>query len=282
MRSDLAISVPRVTFPRRVASLMMIITLSATLSSFADLQVTGVGKVEAKPNTVEMAGQISAEAELVGDAITKFEANKRRVIDALKGLNLEQLEIRELGISFTAGAGGAQAQQMAMMRGQAMPTVAAKVSVIERLTITLKGVDTTDEKELLSTIVKVIDAGKDAGLNMSPPPMNVLQAQMTAGQPASLAVFKLVNTTSLQQEALDAAMKDAFTNAGKLAKIAGVELGAVTDVSEGPVADDKNPQAAYLRMFMPAMGGKDESIFTSPTLSDIPISASVNVTFDIK
>jgi len=283
MRSEAATTVSRAKFRRRVASLTIAGALSAMLPSYADLQVNGVGKVEAKPNAAEMSGQVSAEAELVGDAITKFEASKRRVMDALNGLGLEQLDVEAQGLSFTSSAGDAQAQQMAMMRGQTMPDVASKVSVTERLKITLKGLDTMDEKALLGTIVRVLDAGKDAGLNMSAPPMNMVQAQMSRGLPASLAVFKLLNADTLRQQALAAAMKDALSKAEKLATLAGVELGAVTSVSEGPIGDDKDPQMAYIRMFMGSMADDgDDSVFTSTTLSDIPVAVNVTVVFAIK
>ena len=50
------------------------------------ITVMGVGKIDAKPTIVELTGTINGEAELAGDAVTKFRGNRQTAIEAIEAL----------------------------------------------------------------------------------------------------------------------------------------------------------------------------------------------------
>jgi len=248
------------------------------------ITVVGSGTVEARPDTVVMSGAISAEAELADDAIIKFESNKRRALEALVGLGIKTLMIKESGISIKSTTYDAQAAQMAAMRGEAPPDLGSKISVNESLEIRLTGISEMDNSMLMKAIASVLNTSKDVGLEVGPPAMNMLDLMRGGKQPSSLAIFKISNTDALERTARERAMKDAREAGKQLAELAGAELGKVVSVSQGSSGDEEgvNSSGAYMAMIMGAGNGPDDNDeFTSETFQNIPITINLRVNFEL-
>lgn len=246
------------------------------------ITVSGTGIVEAMPEVVELSATVEGTAELAGDAVGKYRGNKRRVIEALDGLNIKGVTVVGSGLSVNSGTppnpmAGYQA-------GQAnQPKVADKVSVQEQLTITLSGVDTMSTDNLLQALTRIVDVAKDAGVAVGPGPKSMIEAQLSGSKPAALATFKLTNTDKLQQQAYAAALEHARTKAEHLAQLAGMQLGDIVSIREStPDSPDDNGGggiAGYMALFGRAMGSKPEN--TSAELRNIPVTVKLNVQFEI-
>ncbi len=106
----------------------------------------------------------------------------------------------------------------------------AKVCFSERLNIRIDGIDKLNRDELLATIVKIIDAGNEAGLAFGKPQSEI--ERMRSDGESGYMLFRLVNTADVQARARELAMKEARANAEKWADLAGVTLGRVLSIDQ--------------------------------------------------
>lgn len=244
------------------------------------IAVVGSGKIMAKPTQVELTAIVKGEAELAVDAITKYEDNKRRALEAITNLGIADLSVSEGGVSINSAE--AQAAMMAAMRG--MPTAedaTQKLSLSESLTLKLLKIDGLSTQDLLQTLVKIVDAGKDAGLTIGPPPKSMYELQIAAqmgNAQSPLAAFKLGDVASVKGQAYEAAILDARTQAERLAKLAGVTLGRVTSIRE---VTDKN-SGQNLNPYYGWMMSKKEPEYVSSGLAEIPVAVVLEVEFAIE
>ena len=223
------------------------------------ISVVGIGKVEARPSIVEMSGTVIGDAELAGDAVTKYHGNRQGAIDAITALNIEGLTIDGGGIAIKSEMN--EAQMQAMRRGMPATGGSNKLSVSESLKLRIDGVDQLDTEQLLETIVKIVDAGKDAGVMIGPkldfnPYMGY--QNNTSG---ALATFKLDNVDDLKAEAYEKAIADARKQAERLAGLAGVNLGGVTSIREGAVNKNNQQQIVYAYPGMNTQQGRGPVLF---------------------
>lgn len=244
------------------------------------IAVVGSGKILAKPTQVELTAIVKGEAELAVDAITKYEDNKRRALEAINNLGIADLSVSEGGVSINSAE--AQAAMMAAMRG--MPPAedsTQKLSLSETLTLKLLKIDALSTQDLLQTLVKIVDAGKDAGLTIGPPPKSMYELQIAAqsgNAQSPLAAFKLGDVATVKGQAYEAAILDARTQAERLAKLASVKLGRVTSIRE--VTDKKSGQD-----FNPYYGwmmSKKDPEYVSSGLAEIPVAVVLEVEFAIE
>ena len=257
-------------------------------SSFASegqgITVIGLGSVEAKPSVVELTGIVIGQGQLAGDAVTKFHGNRRRAETAFKNLNIPGLEVVEEGMSLYSSLNASQMQ--AMMRGMAVNNAESQeLSVSETLKLRVTGIDKMSSQELLEVIVRIVDSGKDAGVIISndtspsiPGTYNASQARNT------MATFKVTNVDKLKEAAYEQAVKDARTQAEKLAKLTGVKLGKVLSV-DGVGDSQKNTAAIYnqiISQYMAATGINQTEEQASTLLKAIPIAVAVRVTYSIE
>lgn len=275
----------------------LVTSLAAVVAIFTDLPsvpaaetqgiaVTGAGRVSAKPSMVELAAVVKGEAELAGDAITKYQGNKRRALETIQSLQIEGLTVEDGGVSINSADGNSA--MMAAMRGMPAPeNTAQKLSLSEPLTLRLTGIDKLSTEELLETLVKIVDAGKDAGMAIGPPPKSMYELQIAAqtGQSteSALAAFKLEGVDQLKQQAYQAAVSDARERAERLAALAGVKLGKVTSIRETPTSDDSkaryNPYYGYM---MANSSDGSEKQYVSSGLTEITVSVVLHVEFAIE
>ncbi|MCA9022934.1 MAG: SIMPL domain-containing protein [Planctomycetaceae bacterium] len=248
------------------------------------ITVMGLGSVEAKPSVVELTGVVIGQGQLAGDAVTKFHGNRRRAETAFKNLKIPGLEVVEEGMSLYSSLNATQMQ--AMMRGMAVNnTDSQELSVSETLKLRVTGIDKLSSQELLEMIVRIVDSGKDAGVIIGndtspsvPGTYNPSKARNT------MATFKVTDVDKLKEAAYEQAVKDARTQAEKLAKLTGVKLGKV--ISIDGVSDSQKNAATIsnqmLAQYMAAAGVNQTEEQASTLLKAIPIAVAVRVTYSIE
>jgi uncharacterized protein YggE len=243
------------------------------------IAVVGSGKILAKPTQVELTAIVKGEAELAVDAITKYEDNKRRALEAINNLGITDLSVSGGGVSINSAE--AQAAMMAAMRGMPPAEDATqKLSLSETLTLKLLKIDALSTQDLLQTLVKIVDAGKDAGLTIGPPPKSMYELQIAAqsgNAQSPLAAFKLNDVGAVKGQAYEAAILDARTQAERLAKLAGVKLGKVTAIREVTQKNDSNQMYRYYGWMPPK-----EPEYVSSGLAEIPVAVVLEVEFAIE
>ncbi|WP_417374603.1 SIMPL domain-containing protein [Gimesia maris] len=275
----------RVTlFSLAVLFCWIMMTHSSTAAENQGITVMGLGRVEAKPSVVELTGIVIGQGQLAGDAVTKFHGNRRRAETAFKNLKIPGLEVVEEGLSLYSSLNASQMQ--AMMRGMAVNnTDSQELSVSETLKLRVTGIDKLSSQELLEMIVRIVDSGKDAGVIIGndtspsvPGTYNPSKARNT------MATFKVTDVEKLKEAAYEQAVKDARSQAEKLAKLTGVKLGKVISV-DGVGDSQKNTAAIYnqiISQYMAATGVNQTEEQASTLLKAIPIAVAVRVTYSIE
>ena len=184
----------------------------AAAQETASISVTATGVVTAKPDTVEILGTVSGQSELGGDALAKFHNVKQQALDALKRLSISGLQIEPRGFSITEGADGdSRSRVLRRLQGDQVEE-GPKVAVREALLIRLAGADKLDPEELLSTIVKILDAGREAGVVWGRT-LSEMERMSSRSTPQALASFKLSSADKLRQQAYELAMDRARSDA---------------------------------------------------------------------
>jgi uncharacterized protein YggE len=243
------------------------------------ITVTGAGEAKARPNVVEMNAVVSGEAELAADAVVKYKDSRRRAVKAIEDLKIPSLAIESKG--YTLSQGIDPNQQQMMMRGQMMTTSKQRVQVTEPFRVVIRDIDRMKDDDVMSAVLKVIDAGRDAGLTIGPPgPQNYYQMQimMQRGDTSGpgLASFKITDPATLREKAYEKAIASARDKAQRLATLAGVKLGPVTSVQDGPAAVQPG-QVVYA-----GMPQAPEAEVTSPVAGDITMNVRLTVQFAIE
>ena len=230
------------------------------------ITVTGVGKVNAMPDAMELVGTVRGDGELAGDALTKFFAVANETVDKLKSLGIDGMTVSPQGLAVgQANQGTSTTERLLAARSGRAPE-AAKVCVSERLNIRIDGIDKLNRDELLATIVKIVDAGNEAGLAFGRPKTEIERIR-SAGE-SDYMLFRLVNTADEQAKARELAMKEARVNAERLADLAGVTLGRVLSI------DQLNTSS-----YVPSSMRSEPN--TSPTREAIEVAATIRVKFEI-
>lgn len=247
------------------------------------ITVVGTGTVQVKPNAIEITGVVSGEAELAGDALVKYRDNKRRAVAAIEALKIDGVAAEGTGFAINSTS-LANAYQQVVFGGQQPQTTAPKITVSEPLLVTIKNIESLNEEEIVKRIIRVIDAGKDAGLNISGGPTDrnsqILRMQMGIPSEQGLATFKLIGAGEARKRAYEEAMKSAKANAQRLAELAGVKLGKVASVTE-----QNNPNANRQVVYMYNLGGDSESnepTYQSGSFKNIPVNVILAVRFEIQ
>jgi len=267
--------------PRRFFGTILLMT--AVLHAQAEqpgITVAGSGSVKGRPTEVEIGAMVSGEAELTNDAMVKYRDAKKRALAAIEGLKLANLTVESTGVSVSQAI-DPNAQQM-MMQGRAANVGKPKVQASESMKISIKGVDKIAADVLMDTVMKVIDTGRDAGLQIGPAtPTNYYQMQMMqqSGQGQGMLQFKIGDSTEQREQAYKVAMEDAKKKAQRLADLAGVKLGRIVSVQDSaPVRGDN----AAMMQWMAMNGGQsDPTDLTSQLLADITLKVTLTVQFEI-
>ena len=258
--------------------LLLLLSVRATAQDATGITVSGTAKVSAKPTSIEIPCIVSGDAELTADAIVKYRDARKRGVSAIEGLKIDGLSVDSKGYSVKDYV-DSNAQQQAMMRGQAVVNTKQKVSVTEQLRIVIKDVDKMEQAALMDTMLKVLDTVRDSGLTLGDgTPRNVNYYPPPPGP--ALINFKITDTTALREQAYKQAMDDAKSKAQKLADLAGVKLGrilSVRDAAQRPV--EQNPNVYNPYNIQPTPQSQNELV--SSVFDEIPMNVSLTVQFEI-
>jgi uncharacterized protein YggE len=242
-----------------------------------------VGTVKAKPTVVQIESNVSGEGELANDASVKYRDAKKRAVAALDALKNPDLSVESEGFAINQ-ATDPQAQQRMMNGMGADPNFKAKVQVTEQLKVLLKNADQLDVEKLMETVLRIIDAGRDAGLAIGPGSMTIYQMQIAAqsGQSMSMISFRIPDPSSLREQAYKLAIDDAKAKAGRLADLSGVKLGHIVSVQDEDTSkNDANIYNYYYQMAQASKDQNDQSL-SSNVFGDIPLSVHLVVQFEIE
>ncbi|MCA9017570.1 MAG: SIMPL domain-containing protein, partial [Planctomycetaceae bacterium] len=177
-------------------------------------------------------------------------------------------------------------QMQAMMQGMAVNnTQTQNLSVSESLKLRLTGIEKLNTQELLETIVRIVDSGKDAGVIIGndttptiPGVYNPSKARNT------MATFKVTNVQKLKEAAYQKAIENARAQAEQLARLTGVKLGKVISIN-GQGETPRGSTVVYnygITQGNSSDGEKEHDEQPSAVFKPVPISAVVKVTFSIE
>ncbi len=268
---------------RILVGLLCLICVGAIANADEGITVSASGEVKGRPTVVEIGATVSGEAELTADAIMKYREARKKGIDAINKLKLPNVSVESSGYAVNSAVD--PQQQMRMMQGMGGGNqLKQKVQVTEQMKLTIKDADKMEPEKLMDTILKVIDAGKDAGLVMGPPPATnyyEMQIRMASGNGNSMVLFKLGDITKLKEEAYKDAMDSA--KAKRLAELAGVKLGRVLSVQEGQPSDSQDNTRAmvYARFGIPFLPNEQNDV-SSNLCTDIPVKVVLTVQYAIQ
>ncbi len=246
------------------------------------ITVTGTATVKGKPTEVEISGTITGEGELANDASVKFHDNKKKITAAIDALKNPDLTMESEGSDIHEQM-DPQQQQRIMQGMGAGESSKMRVQISETIKLKLKNVDKLDTPKLFETVLKLIDTSRDAGIAIGPAaPTNYYQMQMQAqmGGGNSLVTFKIPDVADVENQAYKQAIADARAKAQRIADLSGVKLGKVLGVHDQGASSGPNQTNPYTGMNMSNNTVDKEA--TSSTLADIPVTATLQVQFEIE
>jgi uncharacterized protein YggE len=241
------------------------------------ITVTGEGTVKARPSTAEILATVTGEGELAADANVKYADARKKAVDAINAMNNPDLSVELQGPVIEQATD--PAAQMRMMNGMGTDNGKQQVRVSESMKVLLKNIDKLDPAKLVQTVVKIVDAGRDAGLQVGPAPaQNYYQLQMQAqsGTGSSIVTFELPDKSKVEEEAYQKAVEDARTKAQRIADLSGVKLGRVLSVTDQETAGNAIPNP-YINIPAPP----DDKQLQTAALTEIPVNVRLIVRFEI-
>ena len=271
--------------PLLVVGLTMLLWSAPTVAqNRSGISVKATGVVKLRADVLELEGQIRGNAELAGDAISKYRSNREHAVEALEALQIPGMKINKGRIEITAAMD--PAAQQAMMRGMpAAPSANRPLNVAEPITIRIDGIDKLTDEQIIETLVKILDAGRDAGITLGGKGGTPQYNPFTGGfnnSSSTLARFRLSDVEGARQKAFEDAMKNASRQGERLAKLANLKLGKVQAIHESSAPATNVQQRQYNPyMMMPSDSEEEAELFTSSSLQEITVSATIDVEFGL-
>ena len=203
------------------------------------LTVSGKGVVAGKPNRLEIDLEVTATSEMSADVIVKYRDAKKRLQDAFAALKLGNVVVEERALAVDQKG---QAFNPYMMEAAPARRGKVEVQLTRRLVVGVDNIRAMDEEALLQLVAKLLDVAQDAGARIggAPPEMNPYFYNGGGGGSTGLVRFILDDLDPLRDRAYEAAIADARARAARLARLSGVELGAVAGVREVLVPGEKS------------------------------------------
>jgi uncharacterized protein YggE len=218
------------------------------------IQVIGTGEVSAKPDTVLIRGEFSANADTAADALVKYRDGRRRALKMMEELGIEGLAVTGAGptISISPVMNDRNAMRAAMMGMDSNQQEAdGKVQVRETLTIRVGKL--ADPDASADVVAKVLDKAKEAGIrivgaDVIPPYSRAFFGMSGEDQKDAVApvAYVVTDRAKLEEAACVQAMADARRRAEMLAKLAGRQVGKVIHIKDdGPAAEKTSFDGTY-------------------------------------
>ncbi len=220
-------------------------------AAYNTIVVTGQGEAFAQPDVASFSFSVSADAKTVGTAQDTVTEKTNAILEALKGMGIEEKDIRTTDYSVYPKYTYESA--VCVYGAYCPPTKQIPDGYTVTHTIAIKVRATADAGQALSL------AGANGASNIS-----------------SLN-FTIDNPDMVMNEARDEAVAEARLKAKSLAKSLGVRLGRVVDFS-----DNTYNGGVYPTMFRgEAMGGGDAKAIEIPT-GENKVSSNVTITYEIR
>ncbi len=243
--------------------------------------VAGKGLALAKPNRLEIDLEISAASEMTSDVIVKYRDAKKRLQEAFAGLKMGNVTVEERTLGVDQKGQFFNPYMMDMP-----PSRKGKVEVqlTRKLVVNCTNIRELDEEALLQLVARLLDVAQDAGAKVGgQSDMNPYSYRYGASNSA-LVRFILDDFEAQSDKAYQAAVSDARSRAGRLAKLSGVELGPIAGVREVVVPGEKSQTTSSSPYFYygAASTTDDETPkkqLTSSKFHEIPINVEIQVRF---
>ena len=206
--------------------------LASLAAADEGVTVTALGEAKAAPETLLMAVSVVGDAEMAGDAVTKYRGQRERFLEAVKALGIKGLETRDGAAAVGQRAAQAGNQGRVIVNGvvQQQGTAPGAFTVTERVVIALPAGDGA-----MDQAARIYDLGRDLGVPFVPPAAGGSLIQAEYGEAAGP-----------EAAAAEDAMKTAREKASRLAALAGGELGDVLEVTAMDVPAAKGAAADSL------------------------------------
>jgi uncharacterized protein YggE len=252
-------------------------TPSPNLEGFT---VAGKGSVAAKPNRLEIDLEISASSEMTSDVIVKYRDAKKRIQEAFTALKMANVTVEERALAVD--------QKGQVFNPYMMDTPPARKGKVEvqlsrKLVVNCTNIRDMDEEAILQLVARLLDVAQDAGAKVGGGgDFNPYSYRWGASNNTALVRFILDDYDPLLEKAYQAAVVDARTRASRLAKLSGLELGAIGGVREVLVPGEKtqNNSSPYFYYDMPSTEEESpKKQLTASKFQEIPIKVELQVRF---
>lgn len=254
------------------------------------IAVTGSGEVRSLPSQIEFHAKLAGSGEIGGDALVKFQEFKRRSLEAVEGLGLENLKLEFGGFSVTQGGDPNQAyQQMVFLGGGgdvSAEVAKPEVAISSMFRITVGGIADMKKEEVLDLSTRLLDKLSDSGVAVLPNQQAPSYDEIGDPYPMpALATFVLADAAALEDQARERAFASARASAERLAKLAGVKLGSVISIQElsGNSATYQYQYDEYGEVYPGVVGGQSSAPrVASRTFAPVPVRVSLQVRFALE
>ena len=265
---------------RAVIIALSLIALGGGIAAAADeidrITVTAAGTASVQPDVAEVRASVTGSAAMAADALKKFRDNRRRAIEAIKKLKLDNLSVEAGGISMSSTNANAQ-RVVQMFGGNQNAGTPGHVTVTENLVIRLSSIDRMKEGEPAKAVTAMIDAAKDAGLTLG---------GGAGGMQSDLVRFRSTKLEDARAAAVQSAMQSARRKADALAaqsKAKIVRVVSSREIAPAPAASSNSGMPNWFMMMamseMGASGSGEPDEAASNELKPIPVNVTIEVQF---
>ena len=236
----------------RILAALIPLTLATALSTpvFADgsMQITGHGEVMAAPDTAIVTSGVTSQGTTAKEALDANNADMQKLIDTLKAAGIDAVDIQTSGFSVSPNYVYSDARDA---NGYQLPPKITGYTVYNGVTVVVRD---------LTSLGAVLDQAVTVGANQ-----------------ISGVSFSVDDPRELYNEARKLAFGDAREKAELYAEAAGVELGALSLVSE--LTGSNQPPMPYA--FKAEAAAADRAI-VPVEVGQLTFSIDVNVSWDLE
>jgi uncharacterized protein YggE len=236
----------------RILAALIPLTLATALSSpvFAagSMQITGHGEIMAVPDTAFVTSGVTSQGATAKEALDANNADMKKLIDTLKAAGIDSIDIQTSGFSVSPNYVYSDARDA---NGYQLPPKVVGYTVYNGVTVVVRD---------LASLGAVLDQAVTVGANQ-----------------ISGVSFSVDDPKELYNEARKAAFGDAREKAELYAEASGVELGALSLVSE-VTGYNQPPQPIMYKAEAAAM---DRGI-VPVEVGQLTFSIDVNVSWDLE
>lgn len=257
---------------------LLLMTVAAVTPARAEDQtvnVSAMGEIKVRPDTVEISGMLSESNEKMKDAVTAFRDTQRRAIASVQAAGIENLTVKASELSISVS--GEMMEYDRFGNEVEKPLPKGSLTISQSVTLKITGLDKLEEQEVIDLVVKLIGAAREAGIDLNAISASDMQ-RMNWGygiDSSGSAVFSISDPDAVRKAATKDAMAKARADAEFLAELAGGKLGPVVAIGDG-----QSSQASITPYYYGyGMAEEDLSEYATPSLDEITVYRPLAVTF---